>query len=60
MTTRALNQAVIRAFKPIPGQMRNTLRLDNGKEAPKSLPQAQDLYFAHPYHPGEPGLNKHP
>ncbi|MDR2435212.1 MAG: IS30 family transposase [Treponema sp.] len=62
-STRSLNRAVIRAFKPIPAPMRNTLRLDNGKEfaAHKSLSQAVglDVYFAHPYHSWERGLNEH-
>jgi IS30 family transposase len=31
-TAAALNHAAIRAFKPIPAQMRKTLTLDNGKE----------------------------
>jgi IS30 family transposase len=31
-TVAALNRAALRAFKPIPAQMRNTLTLDNGKE----------------------------
>jgi IS30 family transposase len=62
-TAAALNHAAIRAFKPIPAQMRNTLTLDNGKEfaAHKSLSQALavDIYFAHPYHSWERGLNEH-
>jgi IS30 family transposase len=28
----ALNKAAVRAFKPVPVPMRNTLTLDNGKE----------------------------
>jgi IS30 family transposase len=58
-----LNKTAVRAFKPIPAQMRNTLTLDNGKEfaAHKSLSQALglDIYFAHPYHSWERGLNEH-
>jgi IS30 family transposase len=30
-TAAALNRAAVRAFKPIPAPMRNTLTLDNGK-----------------------------
>jgi IS30 family transposase len=45
----------IRAFKPIPADMRNTLAVDNGKEFAgyKSLPQVPeiDICFAHPYRP---------
>jgi IS30 family transposase len=62
-TAAALNRAAVRAFKPIPGGMRNTLTLDNGKEfaAHKSLSQALglDIYFAHPYRSWERGLNEH-
>jgi IS30 family transposase len=62
-TAAALNKAAIRAFKPIPAPMRNTLTLDNGKEfaVHKSLSRdlALDIYFAHPYHSGERGLNEH-
>jgi IS30 family transposase len=58
-----LNRAVVRAFKPIPGGMRNTMTLDNGKEfaAHKSLSQVPglDIFFAHPYHSWEWGLNEH-
>jgi IS30 family transposase len=62
-TAAALNRAALRAFKPIPAPMRNTLTLDNGKEfaAHKSLSQALGIaiYFAHPYHSWERGLNEH-
>jgi IS30 family transposase len=58
-----LNKATVRAFKPIPAHMRNTLTLDNGKEfaAHKSLSHALgiDIYFAHPYRSWERGLNEH-
>jgi IS30 family transposase len=59
----ALNRAAVRAFKPMPGEMRNTLTLDNGKEfaAHKSLSQALglDICFARPYRSWERGLNEH-
>jgi IS30 family transposase len=47
-----------------PGEeARNTLTLDNGKEfaAHAGLSQALciDMYFAHPYHSRERGLNEH-
>jgi IS30 family transposase len=62
-TAAALNQAAIRAFKPIPAQIRKTLTLDNGKEFAmhKSLSQALvlDIYFAPPYQSWEWGLNEH-
>jgi Zn ribbon nucleic-acid-binding protein len=53
-TAAALNKAAVRAFKPIPAPMRNTLTPDNGKEFAdnKALSHALalDIYFAHPYH----------
>jgi IS30 family transposase len=62
-TAVTLNKAAIRAFKPIPVPMRNILTLDNGKEfaVHKSPSQALglDIYFAHPYHSWERGLNEH-
>jgi IS30 family transposase len=58
-----LNRAAVRAFKPIPEGMRNTLTLDNGKEfaAHKELSQALglDICFARPYRSWERGLNQH-
>jgi IS30 family transposase len=58
-----LNKAAVRACKLIPPQMRNTLTLDNGKEfaAHKELSQTLgiNVYFAHPYHSWERGLNEH-
>jgi IS30 family transposase len=62
-TAATLNRAAVRAFKPVPVPMRNTLTLDNGKEftAHKCLSQAPglDIYFAHPYRSWERGLNEH-
>jgi IS30 family transposase len=59
----SLNHAAIRAFEPIPAQMRNTLTVDSGKEfaAHKGLSQALalDICFSHPYHSWIRGLNKH-
>jgi IS30 family transposase len=58
-----LKLAAVRAFKPIPADMRNTLTVDKGKEfaGHKSLSQALgiDIYFAHPYRSWERGLNEH-
>jgi IS30 family transposase len=63
MAAATLNEAAVRAFKPVPAQMRNTLTLDNGKEfaAHKELSQTLgiDVYFAHPYHSWERGFNEH-
>jgi hypothetical protein len=58
-----LNKAAIRAFRGIPAEARNTLTLDNGKEfaGHSSLSEALsiDIFFAHPYHSWERGLNEH-
>jgi IS30 family transposase len=58
-----LNKAALRAFRGIPPEVRNTLTLDNGKEfaAHGSLSQTLsiDIFFAHPYHSWERGLNEH-
>ena len=58
-----LNKAAVRAFRPIPARLLNTLTVDNGKEfaahAALSQALALDIYFAHPYHSWERGLNEH-
>jgi IS30 family transposase len=58
-----LNKAAIRAFRGIPVEARNTLAVDNGKEfaahAGLSKVLSIDIYFAHPYHSWERGLNEH-
>jgi IS30 family transposase len=58
-----LNKAAARAFRDIPEAFRQTLTLDNGKEfaAHKALSDAIacPVYFAHPYHSWERGLNEH-
>jgi IS30 family transposase len=62
-TAATLNKAAVRAFKPVPAPMRNTLTLDNGKEfaAHKELSQTLgiDVCFAHPCRSWERGLNEH-
>jgi IS30 family transposase len=62
-TAAILNKAAVRAFKPVPAPMRNTLTLNNGKEfaAHKELSQTLeiDICFARPYHSWERGLNEH-
>jgi IS30 family transposase len=62
-TALTLNKAAVRAFSPAPPELRNTLTVDNGKEfaAHMALSQALsiDIYFAHPYHSWERGLNEH-
>jgi IS30 family transposase len=62
-TAATLNKAAVRAFRGIPTEARNTLTVDNGKEfaAHAGLSQALsiDIFFAHPYHSWERGLNEH-
>ena len=62
-TAASLNKAAACAFKPIPAQLRKTLTLDNGKEFAAHKTLSQDIgiavYFAHPYHSWERGLNEH-
>jgi IS30 family transposase len=62
-TAATLNKAAIRAFRSIPPEARNTLTVDNGKEfaahAGLSAALSLDIYFAHPYHSWEWGLNEH-
>jgi IS30 family transposase len=58
-----LNRAAVRAFKPIPARMRNTLTVDKDKEfaAHKSLSHTLGIavYFARPYRSWERGHNEH-
>ena len=62
-TADTLNKAAVRAFRGIPAEARNTLTVDTGKEfaAHACLSQALslDIFFAHPYHSWERGLNEH-
>jgi IS30 family transposase len=62
-TAATLNRAAIRAFNPIPDDCIKTITFDNGKEfsGHKTLAAAlgRDIYFAHPYHSWERGLNEH-
>jgi IS30 family transposase len=62
-TADTLNKAAVRAFRGIPPEARKTLTVDNGKEfaAHAGLSQAlsTDIFFAHPYHSWERGLNEH-
>ncbi|MDR0557598.1 MAG: IS30 family transposase, partial [Treponema sp.] len=59
----ALNRAAIRAFNPVPDDFIKTITFDNGKEfsGRKALAAALGcgIYFAHPYHSWERGLNEH-
>jgi IS30 family transposase len=59
-----LNRAAIHTFSAIPDDFIKTITFDNGKEfsGHKALAQSHecDIYFAHPYHSWERGLNEHP
>jgi IS30 family transposase len=58
-----LNKAAVRAFLSIPDKYLKTVTVDNGKEfsGHKGLSQKLgcDIYFAHPCHSWERGLNEH-
>jgi IS30 family transposase len=58
-----LNRAAVRAFRSIADEYIKTLTVDNGKEfaGHKELSQKLgcDIYFAHPYHSWDRGLNEH-
>jgi IS30 family transposase len=62
-TAATLNKTAVRAFRSVPQELRNTLTVDNGKEFAAHLALSQalgiDIYFAHPYHWWERGLNEH-
>jgi IS30 family transposase len=62
--TATLNSVAVRAFRSIPGEGIKTLMVDKGKAftGHKGLSQKLGcaLYFAHPYHSWERGLNEHP
>ncbi|MDR3341400.1 MAG: IS30 family transposase [Treponema sp.] len=57
-----LNRAAIRTFSTIPDDFIKTITFDNGKKfsGHKALVHEWDIYFAHPYHSWERGLNEHP
>jgi IS30 family transposase len=58
-----LNEAAVRAFRSIPDEYIKTVTVDNGKgfSGHKGLAQELgcDIYFAHPCHSWERGLNEH-
>jgi IS30 family transposase len=58
-----LNKAALRVFRSIPDEYIKTVTADNGKEFSGHKELSQDLgcdiYFAHPYHSWERGLNEH-
>jgi IS30 family transposase len=58
-----LSRAAVRAFNPIPDECIKTITFDNGKEFSGHTALAAalgcDIYFAHPSHSWERGLNEH-
>lgn len=61
-TPRALNRTTIQVFNPIHPEIRITMTVDNGKEF-ADFKRLEDrlgfkVYFAHPYHAWERGLNE--
>ncbi|GAB1454750.1 IS30 family transposase [Spirochaetota bacterium] len=62
-SSMALVRGARKAFRSIPASMLKTITVDNGKEfaAHKKLAQTLGVkvFFAHPYHSWERGLNEH-
>ena len=62
-TSSELVKGAIRAFKEVPRTHLKTITLDNGREFSRhkalSMSLQADVYFAHPYHSWERGLNEH-
>jgi len=62
-TAESFTKGAARAFRSIPETGRKTITVDNGKEfaAHKDLARilGATVYFAHPYHSWERGLNEH-
>ena len=58
-----LNRAAVKAFRRVPKELIKTLTVDNGKEFSRRKALGEKLgcpvYFAHPYHSWEGGLNEH-
>lgn len=62
-TAARFTSGAIRAFTKVPGRLIKTITLDSGKENSYHAELASGLsakvYFAHPYHAWERGLNEH-
>jgi IS30 family transposase len=62
-TTKCLNHAAEVLFRRIPAVFKKSLTVDNGKEFAQHLILANKIhmavFFAHPYHSWERGLNEH-
>ncbi len=62
-TASKLVQGACKAFAQIPANMKKTITVDNGKEFAQHSDLASKvgakIFFAHPYHSWERGLNEH-
>jgi len=58
-----LARATVKAFRKVPDEMLKTITYDNGLEFARhqeiSVTLGSKIYFAHPYHSWERGLNEH-
>jgi len=58
-----LARATVKAFRKVPDEMLKTITYDNGLEFARhqeiSITLGSKIYFAHPYHSWERGLNEH-
>ena len=61
--SKELVRGARKAFRTIPASLRKTITVDNGKEFAAHIELARELgvkvFFAHPYHSWERGLNEH-
>jgi IS30 family transposase len=62
-SAQAMEEGILKAFSLIPTSLVRTITVDNGKEFASHENIAKQLrtkiYFAHPYHSWERGLNEH-
>jgi IS30 family transposase len=62
-TSKGNCKKAVKAFRKIPKEYIETITVDNGKEFAEHLRLAKEtgakVYFAHPYHSYERGLNEH-
>jgi transposase, IS30 family len=63
LASRNVTRAIRNATSQLPGELKHTLTLDNGKEfaghAALTRQTGLDVYFARPYHAWERGSNEH-
>lgn len=61
-TAKEMVKATVKAYQDIPKQLRKTMTYDNGKEMAQHEEISKllniSIYFAHPYHSWERGLNE--